>query len=575
MDNYNNMIGNQYGNIYGGDLHQNQLLHQQQQQQQQHQQQQQIGDGMLMQGTGHDMKNLSYGARESIIASNMDQHQPINYQQQQHMHHHQAMEQQQPMPIPPEMHVIQHQQQQQQHVPMETLHQPPVVQPESVIQHSTQESSVILQPVGQPMEEAIPEQPEVKIDGALAVVSDAVEDKKVDAAGTPSENAVDIVVNTEEKAAEVELKNGEEVKADDVSAVPEPTEPKKPEIDPQQCRVCMAKEDLVDIFQFENVFRINDLIMKICPTVRISERDFLPHLICTGCIGKVKIAYELKTTCENTEKEYRSNLKRSRNKSRTTASDYVLVNAPDFSESEDDEEIQDEEFKISGSEEASEVDSDESFEIDSRKRRSKPRRRSAPSRRRTQKKSSSGSAPSSKRSSSNSTRSRVESAKKFKPDIVYIEANNDSSEEEDSDDATLKKSVNNNSSKRKPPTNRSTPAAPTPKATVARKAPEPKQVPTCHICNKTFVKRSSLKAHVERHNDPPTVDCDVCHRTFSSKGRMERHSCQAKPKARRPPTSTPARTAVEQPTAAGSTGRDLFKTVAPVTSTYWSDDFSD
>jgi PR domain zinc finger protein 5 len=489
------MIGNsQYGNIYGGEMQPNQLLHQQQQQQQ-HQQ----------------IDSLPYGARETIIASS--QHPTINYQPQHMMHVDQSGH---TIPATETIHVAQS-------LP---LHQP--VPADSVIQHS---DPAVLLPSIQQIETPVSTETNEKVgetETPTPVISpDPIVDSKP--ADKEEDSKTDVITAPESATA---------------------ADVKKEEIDPQQCRVCMSNENLVDIFQFENVFRLVDLIMKICPTVKITERDYLPHLICNGCVTKVKIAYELKTTCENSEKEYRSKLKRSRNKTRTRT-DYVLVNAPDFTESEEDEEIQDEEFKISGSEEEeTDEDSDESFEIDNRKKRSG--RKSSSSKRKYQK---------SKKSSSSGHKS---SSKKFKTDVVYIEANDDSSEEDDSDDVTVKKSVNNNSAKKKP-------TQVTPKVSIVKKIADTKSVPACHICNKTFVKRSSLKAHIERHNEPATIDCNVCHRVFSSKGRMERHSCQAKTKVKRPTSSAPSRSSDVQT----GVGRDLFKTVAPVTSTYWSDEFSD
>jgi hypothetical protein len=99
-----------------------------------------------------------------------------------------------------------------------------------------------------------------------------------------------------------------------------------------------------------------------------------------------------------------------------------------------------------------------------------------------------------------------------------------------------------------------------------------------------------LKKHTnsEHKNDNSiTYECSKCKRFFSSLSRYEKHreSCTStissnhQKSIKITPSSVSKKPmmnrARERDDTAPPTGKDLFKTVAPLTTTYWSDSFSD
>lgn len=353
------------------------------------------------------------------------------------------------------------------------------------------------------------------------------------------------------------------------------------------CRVCTSKDGLTDIFEFESAVRICDLIMKICTTLRITERDHLPHKICKSCVEKVKIAHEFKTTCENTDKELRKTLKRSYNKSRRTT-DFVIVNCPMSEEEENEEEPQDDdEYKVSQSEVESEpVTSDDSFEPPN-KRKKTPKRRG---RRPKSESSASTPAPGKRRrgrrpgpivaaaGALDTPRPRGRPPKSAKApgiaNVVYIEAPVASSSDSE-DDKPIK----------------------------------PRKTHDCRKCDETFKTGVELKEHLITHKGD-LFPCTKCEKTFKSKvylsNHLERHDQDDKKREekikakelkkqqqrqkeiqkrreqeernkrqRLLSSSGSAEKKKKAEPSPASSGRDLFKCVAPLTSTYWSDSFSD
>lgn len=465
-------------------------------------------------------------------------------------------------------------------------------------------------------------------------------------------------VETEQAATAEE---SEEVKEEEDSEAVKP-EPKQeePDVDPNQCRVCTNTEDLLDIFTVEYDMRISDLIMKICTNIRIHERDYLPHMICTGCVSKLKTAFDFKNTCETTDKELRQKLKRSRNKVRKP-SDFVLIDCNVFDEdSDDNDEENDDDFKVSDG--AEEIDSDESFETRSRKRqppkkrpikkaksKGKSKSRSAPAR------GASTPAPANKtpaRSSRSTTKTTSATTNKKKPepskpdiitstskrlkrDIVYIEANYESSDDEvisakkkrtssaKAQESPVKGGVNITSSddKAKHICKECNIECSSKKALSKHRAashfqPGEDAPFRCLICNRGFKYNINLTSHMQIHKDNYTCDCgktfsnkgdlkkhtnsehkndnsityecSKCKRFFSSLTRYEKHreSCTSVPASQKTikisaPSAVKKQIAEKRvreeaaAAAAPSSGKDLFKTVAPLTTTYWSDSFSD
>lgn len=371
------------------------------------------------------------------------------------------------------------------------------------------------------------------------------------------------------------------------------------EIDVNQCRICLSTDDLVDIFRFDEKtsLRICDLIMKLCSTVRISERDYLPHFVCALCADRVSTAFELRIQCEQTDKLLRSKLKRSKKKARGPT-EFVMIDCAEFSSgSEDDKNKDDDEFHLSEVTLPSEADSDISIE---EKKRAQPKR----NRRKTAR------APPKRKSSS----PRSSSNKKSRNSVVYIEA----AVSDDDDNVSnsrpgrrsrlkTKTTYSSYESEEDVPISRKTTAS---KKNVhkcnlcvkvfksASGLREHKRVHVeekpviCSICNKSFKLPAHLNAHMRVHKEENerkcaqckeyfssktelkkhiqtvhTFACEKCKRVFTMKSRLDRHKegkCDGDTKHRKPEYEY-----------SGCSGRDLFKSVAPLTTTYWSDSFSE
>lgn len=451
-------------------------------------------------------------------------------------------------------------------------------------------------------------------------------------------------------------KSAEESESEEAEA-DEKVEPKQeePEVDPNQCRVCKSTELLLDIFSVEYDMKISDLIMKICTNIRIHERDYLPHSICQPCLGKLRTAYDFKNTCEATDKELRQKLKRSKNKARKP-SDFVLIDCNVFSESDDNDEENDDDFKVS----EDEIESDESY---GKKRKRQPTRRrpvkksasrqSKGSRSRFASKSgvrsssrnSGAVAVSSKKKAPEPAKAKstpkppdlTMSSKRLKRDIVYIEANYSSDDEvispkkkRDTSGASAKekeitvkepveKTTTTSEEKGKHICKECNKECSSKKALSAHRAtshfqPGEDAPFRCSICNRGFKYNINLTSHMQIHKDNYTCDCgksfsnkgdlkkhtnsehkndnsityecSKCKRFFSSLSRYEKHreSCTSVPSNHQKAIKISAPSSgVKKPMvdkrpkedATPPTGKDLFKCVAPVTSTYWSDSFSD
>lgn len=379
------------------------------------------------------------------------------------------------------------------------------------------------------------------------------------------------------------------------------------------CRVCTSKEGLGDIFEFESSVRICDLIMKICTNVRIAERDHLPHKICKSCVDKVRIAYEFKTTCENTDKELRQTLKRSYNKSRRTT-DFVIVNCPMSDEDDNDDEPQDDdEYKVSQSEVESEpVTSDDSFAPPSKKKKTRtPKQRGRRGGRRPRSESS---AP----TPDTSVKKRRGRQPGFSPKAAAAKAAAAKAEAASAAKAAAAAAAEDTPRRRgRPPKSSKAPGlanvvyieAPDPSSSDSEddKPIKPRKTHDCNKCDETFKTGVELKEHLATHKGD-LFPCTKCEKTFKSKvylsNHLERHEqdekkreekLKAKEEKKKQQRLKEIQKRKEheerlkrQKAQAGSaekkkkveaspvgTGRDLFKCVAPLTSTYWSDSFSD
>lgn len=530
MENYNNMMNNDQYNamVYGGNMQQHPMTsipREMQIAQNQQPMHQQISNQQA------DIINLSYHQREMIQPHpNLPQQMglfptvSIPTQIQQHNHILQQQQQQHPVNINPEI-------------------------PQNVsIQYSIDNVSVNVNLDVQNNNDNF----------EPAVVKDVIPDES-----DPNSQLPIAQESLNEPMPEQELENLEsETKSD------ESNKKKEPEVDPNQCRVCKSPEQLIDIFAIEEEMRICDIIMKICSSVRIHERDFLPHMICLGCLGKLRTAYQFVKEVQVTDKELRAKLKRSKSKVRKPSDGFVLIDCNEFSESDDDDLNDDEEYKVSDVEEEEE-DSETGSESEGSKK-TKPFKKRGPKRMKGKKAKS----------------ELVSTAKRLKRDIVFIEADN--SEEEKPKKKEKCKECNkvfsNKNSLRLHRKNahfRSGEDAPF----------------KCHICGRGFKYSINLTSHMQIHKE--SYSCDECGRVFASKSDVKKHALNQHKcslsyecnKCRRLYCSVKRyQKHREQCSDYGSAskkkmqkvkedfsfaGRDLFKTVAPVTTTYWSDSFSD
>lgn len=534
MENYNNMMNNDYNAmVYGGNMQQQHPMTsipremQVPQSQPMHQQQQ------LPPTQQSDIINLSYHQRE--------------------LHPHPNLPQQMGLfptiSIPPQLPQHNH-----------ILQQHPVAEqqiPQNVnIQYSIDNVSVTVSLDVQNNNDNF--EPAIVKDPAM-IEGNAIDDQSLQlatAVEASSEQIPQQNESIEQAAATTEVKSGESVKK------------KEPEVDPNQCRVCKNAEQLIDIFAIEEEMRICDVIMKICSSVRIHERDYLPHMICLCCLGKLRTAYQFVKEVQATDKELRGKLKRSKSKVRKPSDGFVLIDCNEFSESDDDEQNDDEEYKVSDVEE--EEDDTESGTDTDDSRKGKPPKKRGP-----------------RRSKSKKMKEELFStAKRLKRDIVFIEADN-------SDEEKVKKKEkckecnkvfsNKNSLRlhRKNAHFRSGEDAPF----------------KCHICGRGFKYSINLTSHMQIHKE--SYACDECGRVFASKSDVKKHAlnqhkcslsyecnkcrrlyCSVKRYQKHRESCSDHGSASRKKITKvkedfSFTGRDLFKTVAPVTTTHWSDSFSD
>lgn len=362
----------------------------------------------------------------------------------------------------------------------------------------------------------------------------------------------------------------QKTKTSEPPMVEENQKKKDSDVDPNQCRVCKAVENLIDIFAIEEDMRICDVIMKICSNIRIHERDYLPHMICLGCLGRLRIAYQFIKDIQTTDSELRSLLKRSR-KARKPNDGFVIIDCNEFSESdEDDLQNDDDDYQISNAEEDDDDITSGDLSDDSRK--AKSQRKRGPKKSKTKK----------------IKQDLFSTAKRLKRDIVFIEAN-ESSEEKIRKREKCKECGKTFSSKNN--------------LRMHRKNAHTKSIEDapfkCHVCGRSFKYSINLTSHMQIHKDSYT--CDECGRVFATKTDVKKHAlnqhkcslsyecnkcrrlyCSVKRYQKHREncsdySSMPSKKKLIKPSKddVSFSGRDLFKTVAPVTTTYWSDSFSD
>ncbi|ALC41749.1 CG12391, partial [Drosophila busckii] len=377
-----------------------------------------------------------------------------------------------------------------------------------------------------------------------------------------AEGEDDIIEEPEEEAGDGD-DEGELIVGDDAEqalAVARSGGQKQEEpVDENQCRVCTNKEQLVSLFnKVDKAITPADLLMSICPNVSIALKDFMPQFICSTCLASLTIAIQLRTQLEDTERDLRKRLSRSKNKVRRPRG-YVVIDAPvSDSASDEDEELNDEEFKVSDEEAVSTSPDTVSSDSDASEKRK-------PGRKRGRKKGSKRAAGSN-------------SDEEFQKKKSSLQLPAHGPFECDQCELTFARKQS---------------------YIMHRKTHDSRQLYSCQICQKKFKVQGAYRTHMERHAQErahfrcelcPQVfklrvelkrhmamrhdehgvmyECKRCQRTFLTQQRLQRHqstSC----------VRYPAEQKMKRHEGHPSQGRDLFKSVAPLTTTYWSDSFSD
>ncbi|EDW72520.2 uncharacterized protein Dwil_GK20658 [Drosophila willistoni] len=406
----------------------------------------------------------------------------------------------------------------------------------------------------------------------------------------------------DEADEEAELILGDEPTAkDDNQPSPESksateTKQKKEEepVDENQCRVCTTKdtEQLVSLFKKSLIPPATqtpaELLLVICPNLSIALKDFMPQFICRHCLATLNMAIKLKTQLETTEKDLRKRLSRSKNKVRRPRG-YVVIDAPVSSSASDEEEEDDVEFKVSDVANSSSADSDSADSDISEKRKRAPGRPGRPKKRQADDDAGSGGSVGKKKNLGSSQGP-------FECDFCDM-----SFPRKQSWVLHRKTHISHRNEFYCQICNKRFKVQKAYKTHMERHDQERSQF-RCELCSQIFKMRSELKRHMAIKHDEHGViyECKRCQRTFLTQQRLQRHQstmCTRYPPQESKSTNQYYHEQQQQQQRhhqqqqqkhhyqqqahskrgenTSSQGRDLFKSVAPLTTTYWSDSFSD
>ncbi|XP_016930281.3 DNA ligase 1 [Drosophila suzukii] len=395
--------------------------------------------------------------------------------------------------------------------------------------------------------------------------------------------------------AEGELIIGDEP-VEGVDSVAPIRERKKEEpVDENQCRVCTSKEELVCLFKKQIDATPADMLLVICPSVSILPKDFMPQFICTKCMGSLTIAIQLRKQLEATDQDLRKRLSRSKNKVRRPRG-YVVIDAPVTDSSEDEDEL-DDEFKVSDVGGTTSADSDDSVDSDAsekKKEKKKPGPRGRPRKKPLKRSTDSDGEPSSAQK------------KKYQPtstaSVGPFECPNCDLTFSRKQSYVLHRKTHERIEHACPICGKKFKVEWAYKTHMQRHEQERAHF-RCELCPKIFRLRAELKHHMaQRHDEHGFIyECKRCQRTFLTQQRLQRHQaagCQRhkeetvrikeeQPRIKQEPRIKEERIShvhVQGHSQGNNSnmgkrrpgeGRDLFKAVAPPTTTYWSDSFSD
>jgi len=366
------------------------------------------------------------------------------------------------------------------------------------------------------------------------------------------------------------------------------------ELNEMQCRVCTKSNDLLSIFELIDDFSIAEILMSICPSVVIKVNDNLPQFLCMQCLENVKIAWNLKKQCESTDTELRKKLSRSRAKMRKPMKNYeMLDDAHNYEISESSSlltESIDEEFKVSLSDELSDDSDEDSYYGLKRKRNSRASR---------------------PRGRGGDRRLAVTSKGRKKRTVRSLGLIKTSTTDDDPDYTQPKAQINLNL-QNEPTVYRCLQCKQMFRKAFALKIHSKvheRDNFKCDKCGKEFRTKGTYRSHLDKHEtDFLSYRCDQCPLNVATKAELRRHlaedhiidegqlfECLACKKSfvsanrlAKHKATTCAGLALDSSLATAtstkqkrnqaetlSVRQELFKTAAPLTTTFWSDSFSD
>lgn len=320
------------------------------------------------------------------------------------------------------------------------------------------------------------------------------------------------------------------------------------------CRICLSHQSLSSLFRKDGSQTIFTKVLTICPKVRIVKNDCLPQYICKTCWTNLNTALDFKNLCEKNDFDVREKILSSKKDVRTASANVKKIKM----ESEDDEFagdiLDDDDFQLSNDEVPdSNVDTDEEEQKLSKiKRNLSGRKRKSYGGTSTNVNSSVHS--SDDENNTNFPCPHCTQTFTAKKDLhFHFKMHPNANITCEICDRTFKTHYNylqhcETHKNEKPNFNK------------------------CLICKKIFTNRTERKTHmIEVHNEPvASFKCDKCTRNFTSQIRLKNHIERCK-LVKTPPKRKKTKNEYDSLTF----GKDLFKTCAPLTTTYWSDSFSD
>lgn len=361
------------------------------------------------------------------------------------------------------------------------------------------------------------------------------------------------------------------------------------------CRICMAPAISISIFDNESALRMCEKVMA-CAAVQIERHDGLPDRICQSCVTDLEVAYNFKMRCEKSDVSLRERLG-IKNKT-IVKTEFVLIDCDDVEDRatrrsrakkrSNDDFVEEDDFSVEDTD-------DPSYETIPKKKKMRRKRKSS------------------------FYKTKPEKHKKYKiesddDDVILVPPKKRKSYPCPHCDKTfpypsvLKVHSAIHAKKKQHKCALCSEAFVYTKdlyAHYGRVHPEettkreptseaPKSFP-CSMCDKVFGENKNLKVHEAMHMREKKYTCEGCDLGFTNMTVLNSHKKQAHPELCRPFVCNICNRNFKQQSAlerhvdchkiydsAKSSEakkaplvKDLFKSIAPPTTTYWSDSFSD